>query len=88
VEEPLYVFRPAEEDPHVFEIRRTADGGYWVLGDEIERIAAMTDWSNQEAIERFERILRARGIAEALEAAGVDVGDTVRIGPFELEWQW
>jgi len=87
-EEPLYVFRPAEEDPQAFQIRRTTDGGFRVRGDEIERIATMTDWTNQEAIERFERILRARGITEALEAAGVELGDTVRIGPFELEWQW
>jgi len=88
VEEPLYVFRPAEEDPRAFEVGRTTDGGFRVRGDEIERIAIQTDWSNQEAIERFERILRARGITEALEEAGVELGDTVYIGPYELEWQW
>jgi GTP-binding protein len=88
VEEPLYVFRPAEEDPCAFEVGRTTDGGFRVRGDEIERIAIQTDWTNQEAIERFERILRARGITEALEVAGVELGDTVYIGPYELEWQW
>ncbi|MCD6302979.1 MAG: GTPase ObgE [Anaerolineae bacterium] len=86
-EEPLYVFRPTEEDADVFEATREADGCYRVTGKEIERIAAMTDWSNQEAIERFERILLARGISRALEEAGVTLGDTVYIGPFELEWQ-
>jgi len=86
-EEPLYVFRPAEKDPRAFEIRRVAEDCYRVIGQEIERLAAMTDWSNQEAIERFERILVARGISEALEQAGVTFGDTVRIGHYELEWQ-
>lgn len=88
VEEPLYVFRPAEEDPGAYHVHRIVDGGFRVRGDEIERIAIQTDWSNQEAIERFERILRARGITEALEVAGVELGDTVYIGPYELEWQW
>jgi len=88
VEEPLYVFRPAEEDPVAYHVHRIVDGGFRVRGDEIERIAIQTDWSNQEAIERFERILRARGITEALEEAGVELGDTVYIGPYELEWQW
>jgi GTPase len=85
--EPLYVFRPAEKDVRAFEIKDLGEGFYRVVGEEIERLAAMTDWSNQEAIERFERVLVARGISEALEKAGVTFGDTVRIGNYELEWQ-
>jgi Obg family GTPase CgtA-like protein len=35
---------------------------------------------------RFQRILEALGITEALRANGVKAGDTVRIGDKELEW--
>ena len=32
--------------------------------------------------------LRADRLVRPLEAAGVELNDTVHIGPFELEWQW
>ena len=36
---------------------------------------------------RFQRILEMLGIDKALREAGVQNGDTVHIGDFELEWQ-
>jgi len=36
--------------------------------------------------ERFQRELLKSGIDQALRKAGVRPGDTVRIGPVELEW--
>ena len=53
----------------------------------IERAAKMTYWENSQSIRRFQRILQALGIEDALRKAGVDEGDTVYIGEFELEWQ-
>jgi GTP-binding protein len=47
----------------------------------------MTDWNSSEAMERFERILQARGISAALQRAGVQFGDTVFFGVIELEWR-
>jgi GTP-binding protein len=35
---------------------------------------------------RFQRILRAMGVADALREAGVQDGDTVQIGDIELVW--
>jgi GTP-binding protein len=92
VEEPveeMYVFRPHREaESAEFEIIREAPGVYRLRGQEVERLAVMTDWGSDEAIERFERILFARGITAALEEAGVDLGDTVFIGDdIELEWR-
>jgi len=58
-----------------------------VTGEEVERLARMTDWNNEESMERFERILVARGIAALLDEAGVGLGDTVHIGDIELEWR-
>jgi GTP-binding protein len=47
----------------------------------------MTNWEYDEAVIRFQRILEAMGISAALEEAGIEVGDTVRIGDVEFEWQ-
>jgi len=87
-EEPVIegarVFRLEEEEP--FSIVQEKDG-WRVRGPEIERVVAMTNWEYDEAVMRFQRILEAMGISAALEEAGVEVGDTVRIGDIELEWQ-
>jgi GTP-binding protein len=47
----------------------------------------MTPFGLPEAAARFQRQLRALGVVEALEKAGAQHGDTVRIGEQELEWQ-
>ncbi len=84
----LYVFHPAEKEAEALvSVTREAPGVYRLAGKAIERLAAMTDWSNYESLERFERILRGRGISAKLEEAGVQLGDTVLIGGFELEWR-
>jgi GTP-binding protein len=73
------------EDDMVFEIQEEFDG-YRVKGTRIERAAAMTYWDNDEAIMRFQNILEVTGVTKALTKAGVQVGDTVYIGDYELEW--
>ncbi|MEL6151460.1 MAG: GTPase ObgE [Chloroflexota bacterium] len=73
------------EDDLAFEIEQEFDG-FRVIGRRIERAAAMTYWENDEAIMRFQHILEATGITKALRDAGVQVGDTVYIGDYELEW--
>lgn len=85
--EEVYVFRPHERERTDVTITQEEPGVYRLAGEEIERLAKMTDWSSYEAAERFERILAARGIAAKLEEAGVELGDTVLIGDIELEWQ-
>ena len=62
------------------------DGVYYVSGDKIERAAAMTYWDYDEAVSRFQKTLEALGVVAALESAGVQSGDIVFIGDFELEW--
>ncbi len=79
------VFRPAETED-AFVIEHEGDG-WRVRGVRVERIAAMTPFVLPEAAARFQRQLRAMGIDRALEEAGVQAGDTVRIGERELEWQ-
>lgn len=81
-EMPVYRF---EEDPRHFEISRTLSG-WRVSGEAIERAAAMTYWEYDQSIRRFQRILDSLGITEALREAGVQPGDSVEIGDYELEW--
>ncbi|MDW8299956.1 MAG: GTPase ObgE [Anaerolineae bacterium] len=80
------VYTMAEEAHKAFVIERGENGEYIVRGEAIERAAAMTYWEFDESVARFQRILETLGITKALEEAGVQVGDTVFIGDYELEW--
>lgn len=61
-------------------------GEYVVLGEELERLASMTDIENREALERFYGILKKAGVIKKLVAMGVSEGDTVRIGDVVFEY--
>jgi len=63
------------------------DGAFVLRGKKIERIANQTNFDNEESAERFQRELRRNGADKALRKAGIRPGDTVRIGPVELEWE-
>ncbi|MGB9586086.1 MAG: Obg family GTPase CgtA, partial [Anaerolineales bacterium] len=81
-EMPLYQL---ETDPKEFHIVKTEDG-WQVIGEAIERAAAMTYWDYPQSVRRFQKILSALGVEDGLRKAGVQEGDTVYIGDFELEW--
>ena len=81
----LPVYRPPE-DPRTFTIEQTTDG-WKVAGAAIERAAAMTYWQHEDSVTRFHHIMQRIGLEEALREAGVQNGDTVFIGEYELEWQ-
>lgn len=80
---PVYRLKVAPEE---FTIERVSKG-WRVSGKDIERAAAMTYWEFDQSVRRFQRILKALGVEDALRAAGVRVGDMVFIGEYELEWQ-
>lgn len=73
-------------DEKAFEIRDIGNGTWQVEGITVERAARMTNWSYYEASMRFQRILKALGVTEALRNAGAKEGDTVRIAEVELVW--
>lgn len=83
--EAVPVYR-LEVDPSDFNIERIP-GGWKVSGESIERAAAMTYWEYYDSIRRFQHILEAIGVDEALRQKGIQEGDTVFIGEYELEWQ-
>ena len=84
-QEQVPVYRP-EADPRQFSLHQTPDG-WRVEGKAIERAASMTYWENDDSIRRFQRILETLGVEEALRKAGIQNGDTVFIGEYELEWE-
>ncbi len=83
--EEMPVIRPPE-DENAFEILRE-DQAYRVRGIKVERVIAMTNFEQTEAIQRLHRVFKAMGVTQALEQAGVQSGDYVRIGEVELEWK-
>ncbi len=85
-ETPMPVYKP-KEDPKEFSIRREDNGDWRVSGTAIERAAKMTYFEHSGSLRRFQRLMEALGVEEALRKAGIQNGDTVLIGDFELEWQ-
>ena len=86
IEPPMPVYRP-EEDPRDFSISREDDASWRVSGKSIERAAAMTYWEHYGSVRRFQKLMATLGVEAALREAGIEAGETVKIGEFELEWQ-
>jgi GTP-binding protein len=86
IELPLPVYRP-REDAREFTITHEGANLWRLSGIAIERAAAMTFWEHDGSVRRFQRIMEALGIDDALRKAGIQEGDTVMIGENELEWQ-
>ena len=84
-EAPLPVYRP-KEDAKDFHIAREDTNQWRLSGAGIERAASMTYWEHDGSVRRFQKIMEALGVDEALRKAGVKDGDTVAIGDYELEW--
>jgi GTP-binding protein len=75
-----------ESAGNAFTVARDEDGVLVVRGRKIERLAAQTNFDNEESAERFQEDLVKLGIDDALRRRGVTPGETVRIGSSELEW--
>jgi GTP-binding protein len=56
------------------------EGGFRVVGKRIERIVAMTDLENEDAVRYLHRRLERLGVIERLRTAGAKEGDEVEIG--------
>ena len=61
------------------------EGKAYVLGGkEVLKWIAMTDFAEDESLERLKRILEKMGVAQALREAGAVEGDTIRVGKEEF----
>jgi len=78
-------YRPAAEQG--YEVTAEEDGAFRVNGRGVELLVARHDLSNHEALSYLEQRLAEMGVVAALERAGFEPGDEVRIGEeaFELD---
>ena len=75
-----------EQDESRFEVRQLSTHHFEVRGTRIVRAMRKTDFANEEAAERFQRILEAAGVSAELERMGIEAGDVVHIADAELVW--
>ena len=61
-------------------------GVYEVTGGPLQKIFEMTDFSADQSVKRFSRILRSIGVDAKLRELGVKHGDMVRIFDFAFEF--
>lgn len=77
------VYRPAGEGGYWVE--REEDGGFRVMGRGVELLFERHDVGNEEALAYLEQRLKEMGVIAALNRAGFESGDDVRIGEHEFE---
>ena len=80
-ETPQYNFRSRPVD--TFHID---DGVYVVHSEQLERLTARADTRDYRVLLQLWKEMTRLGIARQLQQAGIDVGDTIRIGRSEMEW--
>jgi GTP-binding protein len=73
-------------DERAWNVDRLSRHHFAVTGIGIERFTRMTDFSRDEAVERFQRLLESSGISGELGRLGVESGDVVHIADIELVW--
>ncbi len=73
-------------DERAWSADRLSRHHFAVTGVGIERTMRMTDFENEEASDRFQRILETSGIARELGRLGIEDGDVVHIADRELVW--
>ncbi len=81
--EEVVVYTAEEEKP--FEIH-VDDGVYVVDGKWVRKVLGNTNITNYESLQYFQRALRKKGVIAALEAMGIEEGDTVRILDTEFDY--
>ena len=77
------VYRPVGEGG--YRVEREEDGGFRVMGRGVELLFERHDVGNEEALAYLEQRLREMGVLAALDRAGFESGDDVRIGEHEFE---
>jgi len=80
-EEKVYRFEPKDQftiEPH--------DGLYEVTGTWVNVVLESTNFEDPDSLSYFQRALTTAGVIDALRKAGIQEGDTVKIGILEFEF--
>jgi len=78
------VIRTVEYEEVPLKIEKVDHDLFLISGTAVERVAARTDFDNEEAIQRFQHYCRRSGLDKELKKTGIKEGDTVRIGQEEF----
>ena len=93
---PIQVYEPEMEFDEGFIIDTTdigfkvtkEDGVFVVSGSFIESVGGSVNFSDEESLQYFQRMLKNRGVIDELVNEGIQEGDTVRIGDLEFDFVW
>lgn len=80
-EETLYKYEPEE----LFTIEKNNDV-YAVVGPWVKNLVDSTNFDDSDSLQYFQRIIRKKGIIDALKKAGIKEGDTVSMYSLEFEY--
>jgi GTP-binding protein len=69
-----------------FTINRDDSGTFVVTGPAIERLVAMTNFTNEAAVTRLQRIMEKNKLVASLREHGAKEGDSVRIRDIEFDF--
>jgi len=69
-----------------FKISRNEAGIFVVSGEEVEKLVAMTDFENEAAVKRLQRIFKKMGLDQALREKGAKAGDVIQIRSLEFDF--
>ena len=75
-----------QTDETYWEAEQLSPHHFQVRGVKLERTMKMTDFANEEAADRFQRILEAAGVSTRLAQLGIKPGDFVHIADAEMIW--
>ena len=87
IDDEVRVYDTEKEDPDEIKITRNDAGDFIVSGKALEKLVAMTNFGNDEALRRFQYIWRIKGIDAKLRERGIKEKDTVRISDMEFEYR-
>jgi GTP-binding protein len=73
-------------DERAWQAQRISGHHFAVTGIGIERFTRMTNFENEEAVDRFQRVLESSGISDELARLGIEPGDAVHLADRELIW--
>lgn len=83
IEEDLAAF---DNDDSSYSIYKVDKNTFVIEGGKLFRLANVTDARNIDQIYRFQNIMASMNVFEALKAAGIKDGNTVKVGHIEFEY--
>lgn len=85
-EEDFEEFIEPEIDTEPFTVEKIDEGYYYVEGVGVEKMVGYTSIDTEKGFAFFQKYLREKGIIDALEQAGIEDGDTVKLYGLEFDY--